>query len=105
MLDPDDPTKVRNQPALSTSSGREWLIVGALTALICVGVLMLQVPAAAFLSITGAAVVVVIFAAMVIVRELVKPQRRRLGILATLLIGMMLVTIAALVAIVLSRVQ
>jgi hypothetical protein len=105
MLDPDDPTKVRNQPALRTSSGREWLIVGVITAAICVVVLLLQIPADAFVAVTGSAVVVVVYAAMIVVKEMVKPQRRRLGILAVLLISMMLVTIAALLVIVLGRVQ
>jgi hypothetical protein len=105
MLDPDDPTKVRNQPSLRTLSGREWLVVGAITGAICVVVLVLQVGSAAFVSLLGAALVVVIYAAMVMVKELVKPQRRRLGILAALLISMTLVTIAALLVVVLSRVE
>jgi hypothetical protein len=35
-----DPTKVRNQPALTTSTGKEWLIVGGLFAAISIAVLI-----------------------------------------------------------------
>jgi hypothetical protein len=104
MLDPDDPTQVRNQPALSTSSGREWLVIGGITAVICIVVLVFQVSAGAFLALIGAALVVVIYAAMVVVKETVKRPRRRLGILAALLLTMTLVTMAALLLIVFTSV-
>ena len=99
MVDPDDPTKVRNQPALTTSRGLEWLVIGGISAAICVGMLLLQVSTDPFIAVGAAAVVVALYAAMVVVRFAVRPLRRRLGTLAGLLVVMLVVTIAALLVV------
>ena len=40
-----DPTKVTSQPALTSSSGRVWLIVGAALTAICFAALLLVISA------------------------------------------------------------
>jgi hypothetical protein len=80
-----DPTRVRNQAALRTSRGREWIVVGALLSAICLGVLALQVTLEPLLAVSGALAVIAIFVAMIIVRVTVSPLRRRLVVLAVLL--------------------
>jgi hypothetical protein len=79
--DPRDPTLVRNQPALNTSTGRIWLIMGAVMAVICAGVLLLQVRNDVGMAVVGALVVALLYAAMVVVRFFT-PQPRRLVVLA-----------------------
>ena len=100
MVD-DDPTKVRNQPALTTSRGLEWLVIGGISAVLCVGVLLLQAPTDPLVAIGGSVVVAALFVAMIVVRYAVEPLRRRLGILAALLGVMLVVTIAALLVVLL----
>lgn len=96
MRDPDDPTQVRNQPALTTSHGLEWLVIGGISAAICVGVLLLQWQTNAAVAVGGAVVVAALYVAMVVVRFAVPRLRVRLATLAALLGVMMVVTIAAL---------
>ena len=100
MVD-DDPTKMRNQPALTTSRGLEWLVIGGISAVLCIGVLLLQATTDPPLAVGAAVVVAALFAVMVVVRFAVKPLRRRLGILAGLLGMMLVVTIAALLVVLL----
>lgn len=93
---PRDPTRIREQPALTTSSGAVWLIVGGLFTAISLAVLVpmtaLPPEGVAF----GAAVAIgALYAGMVATRLLVPPGRRRLGMLA---IGMLLIAGIALVA-------
>ncbi|MGA0568107.1 hypothetical protein ACO2Q7_12295 [Rathayibacter sp. KR2-224] len=76
-----DPTMVRNQPALRTSSGRVWLVVGGVMAAICVAVLLLQVRNSVPMAVLGAVIVAVLYAALVAVRFLL-PQPPRLVLLA-----------------------
>ena len=76
-----DPTLVRNQPALRSSTGRVWLIVGAVMAAICFVVLLLQLPGSVALAVLGAIVVAVLYGAMVLVR-LILPQPPRLVVMA-----------------------
>lgn len=81
----DDPTLVRNQPALTRSSGRSWLIVGTIASVLIVGlfiVLWLQLNSA--LALTAAIVTFVFFAAMIISRLAITPRRPRLIALAVL---------------------
>lgn len=95
---PDDPTRVRVQPALTTSSGRRWLLWGGLLAGIsCVVLAVLaitRVPAAW----VAVAVIVALYAAMVIVRVTVTSQHARLLALAWL---MGITAVIALVSVVL----
>lgn len=79
----DDPTLVRNQSALSTSTGRVWLVVGAILAAICAVVLLLQLRNGVPLAVLGTIVVVLLYGAMVLVRFLL-PQPPRLVVLACL---------------------
>lgn len=76
-----DPTLVRNQPALRSSTGRVWLVVGAIMAAICVFVLLLQLRNSVPLAVLGAIVVAVLYGAMVLVRVFL-PQPPRLVIVA-----------------------
>ena len=92
----DDPTRMRDQPALTTSSGAIWLVVGGLLAAISLGVLvpMTFLPAGSGIAVAGAIAVVVLYAAMVVVR-LVVSGRRRLQLLAAAMIVMAVVALIA----------
>ncbi|WP_243064547.1 hypothetical protein [Humibacter sp. RRB41] len=71
-----DPTLVRNQPALRTSHGRIWLVVGGIFAVICVAVLLLQARNDVAWAVIGAVVVVALYCAMIVARFMVPPARR-----------------------------
>jgi hypothetical protein len=78
-----DPTRVTEQPALTTSTGRSWLIVGGLFALVSLAVLIpLAVLLSSLAATVGAVVVGALYLAMVASRLLVRPGRVRLGVLA-----------------------
>jgi peptidoglycan/LPS O-acetylase OafA/YrhL len=93
----DDPTKVTNQPALTSSTGRIWLIVGGLMTAIALVLLwslqQLRPPGVAF---TGFVVVALLYIAMVEVRLLTEPGRRRLMLMA---VCFGLIALVALVAV------
>ena len=95
--DPPDPTRIREQPSLTTSSGAIWLIVGGLFTAISLGVI---IPMTALepdgVALVAAIVIAVLYLAMVVVRFAVPPGRRRLGMLAT---GMLLIAAIALTAV------
>ncbi|WP_104195452.1 hypothetical protein [Cryobacterium sp. M15] len=84
----EDPTKLTNQPALTTSTGRSWLIVGLLLVIISLAVLIPLAglpPAGAAI---GAAIAVsVLYIAMAVTRLVVAPGRRRLTLMASEMIG------------------
>ena len=98
-----DPTRLREQPSLTTSTGAIWLIVGGLFTAVSLGVLipMMLLPPAG-LALVAAIVIAVLYAAMVVTRLAVPPGRRRLGILATgiLLIAAIALVVAAIVMVV-----
>ncbi|PZF56693.1 hypothetical protein DEJ23_08985 [Curtobacterium sp. MCSS17_008] len=100
--DHDDPTRVRDQPALRTRSGTNWLVWGAVTAAI-VGVVMVfmavRLPAVGW---PALAVVVALFAAMVVVRAAVRPRRARLVTLAVLDLGIVAVGLVAVLVVLFS---
>ncbi|KQV07229.1 hypothetical protein [Leifsonia sp. Root112D2] len=82
-------SRVRDQPALTTSSGKSWLIMGALLAIISVIVLiplMQREPRA--VAVIGVIAVVVLYAVIVVARLLVGPGRLRLGIMAIAMLCM-----------------
>ena len=92
----DDPTRIRNQPALTTSTGRIWLIVGGLFTAISLGVL---IPMTA-LEPSGVALVatvidVVLYLVIVAARLFIGPGRRRLGVMAIALLVIAAVSLAA----------
>ena len=95
----NDPTRIREQPSLTSSRGRTWLIVGGLFTLVALGVL---IPEAVLdlrphgIPLAAAVVVVVLYAAMVVVRFAVPRGRRRLG---TLAVGMLAIALVSLVAV------
>ena len=99
-----DPTRVREQPALTRSRGRIWLLVGGAFTLVALGVL---VPEAAIglpprgVALGAAVVIVVLYALMVVVR-LVVPEvrlRLRLGLLAIGMLAIAFVSLAAVVVV------
>ena len=77
-----------DQPALVTSSGKIWLISGGLLAFISSAVLFpmmwLEPPGVAL---GGIIAIVALYAAMVVVRITVRPQRVRLAVLAFLMMA------------------
>jgi hypothetical protein len=92
-----DPTKVRNQPALTRGPGNTWLTVGALMTLIS-GVILafalnLQPPGVALI---GLIAVVALFIFMVFARLTIVPGRVRLGTLAVLLLAIAVVSLVCL---------
>lgn len=80
--------RVRDQPALTTSNGRSWLILGGILALIAVAVLiplLSQRPAG--VALVGLCAIVALYAAMVIVRVNARPGPRMLAFLASFMIA------------------
>ncbi|MCU1481431.1 MAG: hypothetical protein JWQ19_2217 [Subtercola sp.] len=107
MSDPElDPTKVTNQPALTSSTGRIWLIVGGLFALIAAGVLIWLLPLPPH-GLAGAAlaVVVLLYAAMVVTQLLTRRGRARLGVLAVLMLSIAAVALVSILIIAASQVR
>ena len=84
-----DPTLIRNQPSLTTSTGLIWLVVGGLFAAISIVVLafLLDLQPAG-LALGGIIVTVALYLAMILVRVLVSRPRVRLGLLATVMLLM-----------------
>jgi hypothetical protein len=85
-------TRVRDQPSLTTSSGRSWLILGGLLSLIAVGVLIPMLPLEpAGVALFGICAVVAFYAGMVVTRINARPGRWMLGLLASFMIAIALV--------------
>lgn len=81
----NDPTRMRNQPALTTSSGRIWIVVGAITTVLIAGVMVaLWLRLDSTLALVIAILSVALFALMVVVRFSVHRLRQRLVILAVI---------------------
>lgn len=80
-----DPTQVTAQPALTRSTGRRWLIWGAVLGAVAVIVLGFLVQVQPATALTGCVLVVLLYIAMVVVRVTVGPVRARLLTLAWLL--------------------
>lgn len=85
MSDPS--STVRNQRALTTSNGASWMLIGGILAVLCGGLLFaMQWLRPAWAGLAGFLSVIVLYAAMLVVRASVRPGRRRLGTLAVLTI-------------------
>jgi hypothetical protein len=89
---PDEPigtsVRVRDQASLTTSSGKSWLILAGLLALIAVAVLIpLLAVAPAGLALFGICAIVALYAAMIVVRINLRQGRTMLGWLAGLMIA------------------
>ena len=87
--DPDtDPTRLVNQPSLTSSSGRIWLIVGGLFTAIAIAVL---IPLLGFepagLALTAVILDVAFYLAMIIARVTTPPGRLRLALMAIALLA------------------
>ena len=91
-----DPTRMRDQPALTQSSGLIWLIVGGIFTAIALGVLvpLTQLPPPG-VALVAAIVVAALYAGMWLVRVVVGPGRRRLALMA---VGMLAIAAVALAA-------
>lgn len=87
-----DPTKMANQPALQTSSGTVWIVVGGLfllASLVSFGAMVLggngqAVPVA----IAGALLAVALYTALVVARFSVGPGTKRLRVMAICMLTM-----------------
>jgi hypothetical protein len=87
---------MRNQPALTTSSGRSWLIVGAIATVLITGTMIaLWLRLGSTAALIAAIVTVVLFGAMVVVRFTVDHRRRRLGLLAVIFLAQVLFALIA----------
>ena len=95
---PLDPMHVRDQPALTSSRGRSWLILGGLLTLISLGVLVpmavMNMPPVGVPQ-TAAIVVTALYLGMIIVRFATPPGRLRLGLLAIDMIAIAFVAVFA----------
>jgi len=93
-----DPTRLRNQPALVSSNGAIWLVVGGLfaaIAIIVLATLVMRQPAG--LAMGAIVAVVVLYIGMALVRFLGAPGRLRLGLLAALMLAMAAVALATVI--------
>jgi hypothetical protein len=84
--------RVRDQPSLTTSSGRSWLILGGLLSLVAVAILiplLSQDPPG--VALFGLCAIVALYAAMVIVRVNAHPGRGMLALLAIFMIAIALI--------------
>ncbi|UJP10485.1 hypothetical protein L2X99_01975 [Microbacterium sp. KUDC0406] len=95
----DDPTLVRNQPALRTSTGRIWLVVGGIFLVLC------AIPLTLIVFTPGAAVPVawatlitalLLYAGIVFARLGVTDHVRRLRWMAVLMLTMAVVALVGL---------
>jgi putative flippase GtrA len=91
-----DPTRMRDQPALTQSSGLIWLVVGGIFTAIALGVLiaLVQLPPPG-VALVAAIIVAALYAGMWLVRFIVRPGRRRLGLMAAGMLAIAAVSLAA----------
>ena len=92
----EDPSRIGLQPALTTSTGRSWLIVGGLFTVIALAVLlpMTWMPPAG-VGLGASITVAVLYIAMVVVRLIVGRGPQRLRLLAGGLIAIALVSLVS----------
>lgn len=87
-----DPTRMANQPALRTSSGLIWVIMGALfgvAALVSFGLLILNPEARSRgLAIGAVVLIVLLYAALLVSRFAIRPGPRRLRVMAACMLSM-----------------
>ena len=95
-----DPTRMANQPALTTSSGTVWIVIGALFVLASaypLSALLVFEPGVAFpVAVVTAVVIVLLYALVVITRFTVPQGRRRLQLMAGFFIAMVALAIVGL---------
>ncbi|OII04010.1 hypothetical protein [Curtobacterium sp. MCBA15_008] len=90
-----DPTRVGDQPALRTASGSNWLVWGAVTAVLVAAVMVLMAIRSPGVGWPALVAVVVLFVAMVVVRAAVRPRRARLVTLAVLDLAIVVIGLVA----------
>ncbi len=99
-FDPDDLTKVRNQPALTTSSGRIWLVTGGIFAAVSVIMLfLLRGTEPAGLAEAAIVVDVLLYAGMLLCVAWITRPRLKLGLLATLMLAIAAMSLVAILVI------
>lgn len=94
-----DPTKVRDQFALRSSSGAVWIVSGGLFLLVVASVLawiIVSSETAAPVAVATGAVVIALYLVLLVVRFVVRPGKVRLRIMAVAMIGMALVSVVGL---------
>lgn len=95
-----DPTRMANQPALTTSAGTIWIVMGALFVLVSaypLSALLVFEPGVAFPVAVVTAVVIVLFYVLVVITRFVVPQgRRRLRVMAGFFIAMVALAVVGL---------
>jgi hypothetical protein len=101
--DPDtDPTRLKNQPALTTSSGNIWILVGGLFTAIALAVLIpmavLDMPPQG-LPLVAVILDVTLYLAIVIARLTAPPGRVRLGIMAIALLAIAAISLGTVIAV------
>ena len=99
MTDLPDPTGVRNQPALTTSTGLVWLVLGAFLTGICVAVLFGLVALEPVVAWIGLTVVICLYLTLLVVRFAVPAGRKRLLALASVFGAIAVVTLICVVVI------
>jgi putative flippase GtrA len=87
---------MRDQPALTKSSGLIWLVVGGLFTVIALGVLvpLTQLPPPG-VALIAAIIVAALYAGMWLVRFVVAPGRRRLALMAVGMLAIASVSLGA----------
>lgn len=96
MATDPDPTRIREQPALTSSRGAIWLIVGGIFTVIALAVLipMTALPGGVF-ALVAAIVDGVVYLGMIVTTFAIPPGRRRLRVLA---VGLLVIAGVSLVA-------
>ena len=98
---PQDPTRVTQQPSLTFSTGRIWLVVGGLFTAIALAVLIPQVVVGlppTWVPLAAAIVDALLYAGMVVARLVVPVTRLRLR-LTLMAIGMLAIAAVSLAAV------
>lgn len=95
-----DPTRQRNQPALTTSTGRSWLILGGLLAAISLAVLIPMLDFAPHgVALAAVVAIAVLYVGMVVVRFTMARGRLRLALMAAGMIAIAVVALGAVLAV------
>lgn len=101
---PSDPTRMSEQPALRTSRGAIWLVVGGILGAISITVLaLLTRGAAGGVAVVGIVIEALLYVAMIVIAIFVSRLRLRLALLAAGMLTMAAIAVVALLAIVTSR--
>jgi hypothetical protein len=84
--------RVRDQPSLTTSSGRSWLILGGLLALIAIGVMIPMMPLQpSGVALFGICAVIACYTGMIVTRINARQGKWMLGLLAFFMIAIAII--------------